>query len=151
MAKKKLDVEELQKNVKESAQKVWLAGLGALAAAEEEGGKVFKSLIKKGQAYESRAKGKLDGLREQIGDAAGKAKHQAVGAWDKVEDAWDDRVAATLKRIGVPSRDEIAHLTRRVQELTALVESKAKKGARSRTKKSTPSAARKTTAARRTR
>ena len=126
MAKKKMDVEDLQKNVKESAQRIWLAGLGALATAEEEGGKLFKNLVKKGEAYESKAKGKLEGLKDQVEDVAGKARKTATGAWDRVEEAWDDKVAGTLRRIGVPSKDEISHLTRRVEELTAMVESKAR-------------------------
>jgi len=138
MAKKKIDVEDLQKNVKESAQRIWLAGLGALATAEEEGGKLFKNLVKKGEAYESKAKGKLEGLRDQVGDVAGKARQGATGAWGKVEDAWDDKVAGTLRKIGVPSRDEISNLTRRVEELTALVESKARRKRPVPRKKATP-------------
>lgn len=141
MAKKKMDVEDLQKNVKESAQRIWLAGLGALATAEEEGGKLFKNLVKKGEAYESKAKGKLDGLRDQVEDVAGKARKSAAGAWDKVEEAWDDKVAGTLRRIGVPSRDEISNLTTRVEQLTAMVESKARGVRRKATaarKKATP-------------
>lgn len=126
MAKKKIAVEEMQKNMKDSAQKIWLAGLGALATAEEEGGKLFKNLVKKGEAYESKAKGKLEGLKDQVEDVAGKARKTATGAWDRVEEAWDDKVAGTLRRIGVPSKDEISHLTRRVEELTAMVESKAR-------------------------
>ena len=126
MAKKKIAVEEMRKNMKDSAQKIWLAGLGALATAEEEGGKLFKNLVKKGEAYESKAKGKLEGLKDQVEDVAGKARKTATGAWDRVEEAWDDKVAGTLRRIGVPSKDEISHLTRRVEELTAMVESKAR-------------------------
>lgn len=126
MAKKKIAVEDLHKNMKDSAQKIWLAGLGALATAEEEGGKLFKNLVKRGEAYESKAKGKLEGLRGQVEGVAGKARQSATGAWDRVEEAWDDKVAGTLRRIGVPSKDEISNLTRRVEELTALVESKAR-------------------------
>jgi parallel beta-helix repeat protein len=40
---------ELQSDLMESAHKVWLAGLGALAMAEEEGGRLFKNLIEKGE------------------------------------------------------------------------------------------------------
>ena len=31
--------------VKESAQQIWLAGLGAFSKAQEEGGKVFDALV----------------------------------------------------------------------------------------------------------
>jgi hypothetical protein len=35
-------------NVKDSAQQIWLAGLGAFAKAQEEGTKVFEALVKEG-------------------------------------------------------------------------------------------------------
>jgi len=128
---------KVQKNVaaglKTSANKVWLAGLGALSTAEEEGGKLFKSLVKKGEAVESKGKAQLDKLREQVEDLAATAKDRAGDAWERVEDTlsaveerWDDKVVGALKRIGVPSKDEIAALTRRVEELTQLVEKKMK-------------------------
>jgi len=127
MAKKtKIDIDKLQKDAKESANRIWLAGLGALSTAEKEGSKVFKELVKKGEAYEKKARTQLKDLRGSVESAAGKAKDTAVTAWDKVEGAWDDRVAATLRRIGVPSKEEISRLTHRVEELTALVEGKAK-------------------------
>jgi len=138
MAKKKIDIDKLQKDAKESANRIWLAGLGALSTAEKEGSKVFKELVKKGEAYEKKARTQLKGLRGSVETAASKAKDSAASAWDKVEGAWDDRVAATLRRIGVPSKEEIGRLTHRVEELTALVEGKAK-----------PKAARKRTAAKR--
>ena len=56
MAKKKDTKSELA----ESAHKVWLAGLGALAAAEEEGGKLFTSLVSRGKKYESTIKKPVD-------------------------------------------------------------------------------------------
>ncbi len=126
MAKKKIDVKKIQKNVKDSANRIWLAGLGALSTAEKEGSKAFKDLVKKGEAYEKKARVQLKDLRGSVESAAGKAKDSAVSAWDRVEDAWDDRVAGTLRRVGVPSKEEISRLTQRVEELTALVEGKSK-------------------------
>ena len=34
-------------SVKDSAQQIWLAGMGAFAKAQAEGGKVFDALVKK--------------------------------------------------------------------------------------------------------
>ena len=39
---------QLSGAVKESAQQIWLAGLGAFSKAQEEGGKVFETLVKEG-------------------------------------------------------------------------------------------------------
>ena len=57
-----------------------------------------------------------------VGDVTGKAKDRAESTFEKVESRLDDAVSSALGRLGVPSRDEIATLTRRVEELTALVE-----------------------------
>lgn len=117
---------ELPKELKESVNKVWLAGLGALALAEEEGSKLFKSLVKKGEDYEVRGKaefgkelGKLKDIVVEVRGKAGRAIEEVSG---KVGDKVDDQVTAALARLGVPSKDEIATLTARVEELTTLVE-----------------------------
>ena len=39
---------QLSSAVKDSAQQIWLAGLGAFAKAQEEGSKVFDALVKEG-------------------------------------------------------------------------------------------------------
>ena len=117
---------ELPKELKESVNKVWLAGLGALAMAEEEGSKLFKNLVKKGEEYEVKGKaeigkefGKLKDIVVEVRGKAGKAIEEVSG---KVGGKVDDQVASALARLGVPSKDEIATLTARVEELTSLVE-----------------------------
>ena len=40
------DNPDLAGTVKESAQQIWLAGLGAFSKAQSEGGKVFQALVK---------------------------------------------------------------------------------------------------------
>jgi poly(hydroxyalkanoate) granule-associated protein len=127
--------------VKDSANKVWLAGLGAFAMAEEEGGKLFKGLVAKGKEFEEVGREKLEEAREKVGSFAETAKERVEAATDdvrdrasalfgKVEDRWDDRMASALQRFGVPSREEIARLTKRIEELTRLVENRpaAKRG-----------------------
>ena len=119
MAKKKAKKGQLR----ESAEQVWLAGLGALATAEEEGGKAFKTLVTKGERYQKKsiekpvgdAKKKVEGSVQDVRDRAGKT-------WKKVEDAFDHQVTAALHRLGVPTRKEIADLTRRVEKLTRKLE-----------------------------
>ncbi len=137
MAVRKKTQKQVAEGLKASANKIWLAGLGALSTAEEEGGKLFKSLVKRGEAFESKGKVKLDKLRGQVAEIASTAKERAEGAWEKVEDKWgvvedqwDHKVVGALKRVGVPSKDEIAALTRRVEELTHMVERKVKPGRR---------------------
>jgi len=112
----------LQDELKDSAHKIWLAGLGALAAAEEEGTKVFNRLVDRGRDVESRGKGDF---QETVDRAKAKVDEAKAKVGDTVE-TWsgklDEAVTATLHRLGVPTREEIRTLTQRVEELNAKVE-----------------------------
>ena len=152
--KKHMD-QDFKEEIKQNAEKVWLAGLGALATAEEEGGKLFRGLMKKGESYEKKGLAQFDKLKAKVEGAAETARERAEVAWGKVEDKvegvedrLDDRVAGVLRKLGVPSKNEIATLTRRVEELTLLVEKKLKPA---RTAKRATPATRKATTARRKR
>jgi poly(hydroxyalkanoate) granule-associated protein len=105
----------LQDELKDSAHRIWLAGLGALAAAGEEGTKMFDRLVDRGREYEARGK---DEARKQYEEA----KTSAEDTWKNWGDKLDESVTKALHRMGVPSRDEIHNLTRRVEELNAKVE-----------------------------
>lgn len=106
---------QLALTVKESAQQIWLAGLGAFAKAQEEGGKVFDALVKEGETIQARTRKLTD---EKIAVVAGKA----VGTWDRLEQVFEDRVARALGSLGVPSKKDIDKLSKRVVELTAVVQ-----------------------------
>ncbi len=120
---------DFQTELKDNAHKIWLAGLGALQAAEEEGSKLFNNLVERGQTFENRGRERYDDVRvrydnvkDQVGNVADEAKDRAGSTWENIETKVDDAVGSALGRLGVPSRDEIATLTLRVEELTALVE-----------------------------
>lgn len=105
----------LQDDLKESAHRIWLAGLGALAAAEQEGSKVFNRLVERGRDFESKG-------REEAKEQYDKARTKAESTWSDVSSKVDEAVAGALHRLGVPTRDEIRNLTQKVEELTAKVE-----------------------------
>jgi poly(hydroxyalkanoate) granule-associated protein len=109
------NTKKLQEDLKESAQKIWLAGLGALAAAGEEGGKLFDRLVDRGREYDARGR---DEARKQYEGA----RTTANDLWDNWSGKLDEAVTKALQRIGVPSRDEIRNLTQRVEELNSKVE-----------------------------
>ena len=102
----------------DSAHKIWLAGLGALAKAEEEGSKVFQNLVEAGEDFEARGKKRFKLVRGKVDEVVEKAE----GRIEKLGDTFDDKVAAAVQKLGVPSRDEIKRLTKRVEELTAKVD-----------------------------
>jgi len=113
---------KLQNDIKESAHKIWLAGLGALATAEEEGSKLFKNLVEKGETYGDKGKEQFQEMRGKVEEAASKAKDKAGSAFEQVGDRFDEILGGALQRFGVPTREEIATLTKRVEELTKVVE-----------------------------
>jgi len=106
---------QLALTVKDSAQQIWLAGLGAFAKAQEEGGKVFDALVKEGETIQARTRKMTD---EKIAVVAGRA----AGTWDRLEQVFEDRVARALGSLGVPSKKDIDKLSKRVVELTAVVQ-----------------------------
>jgi poly(hydroxyalkanoate) granule-associated protein len=116
IAKKKS--KELQQDIMESAHKVWLAGLGAVAVAEQEGGKFFANLVDQGQKMEKRSKKKVEQAK---GTVAG-VKTVAESYWETFGRTIDDRMTAVIHRIGVPTKDEIEALTKKVQDLTVAVD-----------------------------
>ena len=116
----------LAQTVRDSAQQIWLAGLGAFAKAQEEGGKVFEALVKEGKSLEQRtvktAETRFNAVAEQVGRKTDQASAKATATWDKLEHVFEDRVARALGRLGVPTNHDLHTLARRVEELTASVE-----------------------------
>lgn len=111
---------KMQLDAAETAKKIWLAGVGALTLAEEEGSKLFRVLVDKGKKNEAMA----DFPRE----TATTAQKRLEGMWDRIGHGLEERVQSALHRIGVPTRDEIAGLTRRVDAMNrALTQKPARK------------------------
>ena len=119
MAKKD---KKMQEEVAESARRIWLAGLGALRVAQEEGSKLFSNLVERGEQFEGRGREGFTQARENVNRAAEKARGTAGQAWQRFGEGFDKQVAETLGRIGVPSRDEIARLSKRIEDLTRAVD-----------------------------
>jgi poly(hydroxyalkanoate) granule-associated protein len=113
-----LGATELQEKVVGSVRHVWLAGLGAALLAQEEGGRFLDSLVEKGEAFEKQEGSPVAKMKETLKEATDKA----TSTWDAVAKRIDGEVAASLRRMGVPTRDEIATLTRRVDALIASVD-----------------------------
>ncbi|MES2977181.1 MAG: phasin family protein [Pseudomonadota bacterium] len=112
--------------VKESAQQIWLAGLGAFAKAQEEGGKVFENLVKEGMGIQQKTQ---VAAQERLAEAASKITHMAtdVGAragqqWGKIENIFQERVSKALDQLDVPTAGDIDELTDRLDALARTVE-----------------------------
>ena len=114
MTKKQTDAFE---RLSASARKIWLAGLGAIAEAEERGDEIFESLVESGESYEKT-------LKEPIGKASGAfqesvstAKSKATSALSDLERLVERQVAAAMKTMGLASRAEVESLRKEVERL----------------------------------
>lgn len=133
--KKKIDAStSTLSDVKSYARKIWLAGLGAYAKVGQEGSEYFQELIKAGQIVEKKGKKvvteKLEAANAEIDEAKGEVrsfKGRVEVQLDKVEKAFDSRVASALNRIGIPSKHDVETLSAKLDELTALLERVARK------------------------
>ena len=116
--------------VKESAQQIWLAGMGAFARAQAEGGKVFEALVKEGATLQkktsSAAEDKLGEVTSKVSTMAGDVQARAGQHWDKLEGIFEERTAKALKKLGVPSAREVDALVARIDALSAQVAKLAK-------------------------
>ncbi|WP_372358719.1 phasin family protein [Xanthomonas sp. NCPPB 2865] len=117
--------EQISRRLGESAQTVWLAGLGALGRVQSEGGKLFDSLVREGAAYERSGQRKaaesVDELREEVETQFEQARDTAVRGWDKLGKAFDERVKGVLRTLNIPEQDELENLRREVESLKAQV------------------------------
>lgn len=112
---------DLAATVKESASQIWLAGLGAFAKAQAEGGKVFEALVREGVTLQRRtqavAEDRLGEVSHRMSSVADELSSKAGQHWDKLETIFEERVAKALNRLGVPSRKDVEALAARIETL----------------------------------
>lgn len=115
--------ERLSKSLSESAQQIWLAGVGAFGRAQAEGTKLFEGLVKEGVSLENTARKfaghRAEEVRDAVGSRVGQARERAVDTWDRLEKVFEGRVQKALVSLGVPGRDDLRDLANRVDTLTA--------------------------------
>ncbi|NNG81976.1 phasin family protein [Acinetobacter sp. ANC 5378] len=100
-------------------QQIWLAGLGAFSRAEEEGNKLFDSLVKVGEELESKTTEIADQTVEKVSE---KAKESVIDTKDKVEKLIDHSVNHSLNRIGLVTVKDIQHLESLILQLHSKVD-----------------------------
>ena len=118
--------EHLKGSVKDSAQQIWQAGLGAFTRAQAEGSKAFESLVKEGVSIQRKTQAAAE---EKISEATSKMTNMATdisskasGQWDKLENIFEERVAKALNKLGVPSAKDVNALIARIDELNKAVQ-----------------------------
>lgn len=141
----------LAQTVKDSAQQIWLAGMGAFSKAQAGGGKVFETLVSEGLSLQKKTQGMAE---EKISEVTGKMSAMAdtVSAkagqnWDKLEAIFEQRTAKAMAKLGVPTAKDVATLSQRVEELAAAVARLDKGAAPAKAPRAAKTAAAKTAAA----
>lgn len=124
MASNKPDFDPLKmsEHMKDSAQQIWLAGMGAFAKAQLEGTKVFETLVKDGtklQEATQQAQAKVTEAAHKMTAMASDMGQRASGQMDKLEGIFEERVAKALQSMGLPSAQDLAALEARVTALEA--------------------------------
>ena len=115
--------EHLSRSLVESAQQIWMAGVGAFTRAQGEGSKLFEALVTEGMNIEKTTRklagGRVDAVRDAMEDRVGVVRVRASDTWDRLEKVFEDRVQRALNRLGIPGREELSGLASRVDALTA--------------------------------
>ena len=111
--------------VRESAQQIWQAGLGAFAKAQGEGGKVFESLVREGVSLQRRtqaaAEERWGAVGSRVQRLSDEVQARAGQHWDRLESIFEQRVAKALGRLGVPTVQDLEALGARLDVLSAQV------------------------------
>lgn len=124
--KKGFQLGDLPGELTRRGREVWLAGLGAMAAVEEEGSKWFNDLVKRGEKMEEEGKKQLDEAVSEVTERqekATKAVGESVeGTVGTIEETVSRAVRRVMERLDVPAREEVRTLSVKVEELTKKVD-----------------------------
>ena len=118
-----------QERLLDTVHQVWLAGLGAVSKAQRGAPRMLDELIAEGARVHADVRGSAEkALRGVLGDVQTtlnarmkQVRGQAGDAFENLEKIFQTRVHRALTQLGVPSADEIAALSKRVDALNASV------------------------------
>jgi poly(hydroxyalkanoate) granule-associated protein len=116
-------------------KQIWLAGLGAFSRAEDEGTRLFDSLVKVGEELESKTSDIADSTVGVVGEVKGRVTGRVSDTKEKVERALDERVNSTVSRIGLASHKEVAQLVELIERMDQKIDALTKEVKELHTKK----------------
>lgn len=111
-----------------TGREAWLTTLGAVGLAEEKANAVIDAaverqadLARRGERVEQRGRARIDATMTRL-DVEGR-RRAAMRRVENTVETVAAPVTATLRRLGLPTRDEVGALTRKVELLTRRVNS----------------------------
>lgn len=100
----------------------------AVGKAQEETGKVVDSLVREGGKIRDQTMKLADEtvgeMKERVDEVRGMVENvrtRAADTLDNLEQLFEERVSRALKRLGVPTRDDLQGIARRLEELNGLI------------------------------
>lgn len=148
--------------VGQQLENAFLAGLGALSDAGKKGAERFETLVEEGEKFRKKAANRsetlIDDVQDAIRDMAGGAQSKATGLLDQVRDtsrldklqsAFDSRVADAMDRLNVPSKNDVDAINKKLNKIIRLLDAQGKPAAKKPAAKRKP-AAKKTVTRKRT-
>ena len=156
-------VEKSARDVIENGEKVWFAGLGLIARAQEEGRdllssdktELFGELVGAGRDFADRARQsgqtRFEDVQSAIQNTFDQARGQVTGNYEKASDQvetgvdkiaeslgidqiFDRRISKALNRLGYPDKKKFDALNRKVNALNRQINPQKKKAAGTRKK-----------------
>ena len=110
------------KAIADTAQQIWLAGLGAFAKAQEEGSRAFEQLISEGSELERQTrkytKEKLGSLRETMTETTRRLQRSGQNSYEQLQRVVDKRIGEAIDRLALPSSEEFRLLADQISRLT---------------------------------
>lgn len=144
--KKQKDTEVRVSDLAGQLEDAFVAGLGALSDVRKKGAKRFESLVKEGEKFRDKTTNRTEALiddvqgtiREMADDAQSKASGlldqvRGKSQLDKLQSAFDVRVAATMDRLNVPSKNDIDTINKKLNKIIKLLDEQGKPAAKKKT------------------
>lgn len=109
----KATLNKLQEEMTEKTREIWLAGLGVFSAAEEQGSKLFKDFVEKGEEMVKKGE-KLEKKGLQF---SGEKKKEIAGKVDEVSSYLEEKLNSAMAAVGISTRNEVKELSDKVDRL----------------------------------
>ncbi len=112
-----IDEQPVVHQLVESVHQMGLAGVGVVALLQRQGEQVFRSLVAKGEEVQPKVQACIHQQQATMRQQLQQAQAFITAQWDKVEQTCETQAVALIRRLGIPTREDIEELTKSVEDL----------------------------------
>ncbi len=120
---------KMTKDIKNSINNLFLAGLGVASLAQKETFKAYDLLLKEGKTLETRSNKLVKKVSNKAEKRFNNIRKIADKQFNKVENLFETRIEKTLKKLDIPTIKDLKGLSTKVDSLVKELKSSAKKAA----------------------